>query len=301
MEDIKDLESVNDYCSGLSLSALHPQVSVVNLSEGAWALQEKVNAVKYHFYAVFLKQGQQCSLSYGRRNYDFQDGTLVFIGPGQIVNIANLDTNQKPTGHALLFHPDLLLGTNLMEKINDYSFFSYELYEALHISQRERSIILDCFDKIQFELSQGIDYHSKRIIVSNIELFLNYCTRFYDRQFITRENVNVGIIEKFESALISYFKLGKGKEFGIPTVSYFAQELHLSPNYFGDLVKMKTGVSAQDYIQDKIVEVAKRKIFDPNKSVSEIAFDLGFKHPQHFSRMFKKRVGNSPTAYRSSN
>lgn len=301
MSKIKDLHIVNDYCVGLNLTALHPLVTVLDLSEGDWGARKEVEAVRYHFYAVFLKQGQQCELKYGRQNYDYQDGTLVFLGPGQIVNIAHIPSDYKPAGHALLFHPDLLRGTNLMNRMDKYSFFSYELHEALHISHRERQIVRDCFDKIRYELSQGIDKHSKSLIVSNLELFLNYCIRFYDRQFITRDLVNVGVIEKFESSLNAYFKSGKAKELGIPAVSVFAEEQNLSPNYFGDLIKKETGKSAQEYIQAKIIDMAKKKIFDPDKSVSEIAYDLGFKYPQHFSRMFKKNTGVTPSEFRNLN
>lgn len=299
MSEVRDLITVNDYCAGLGLSTLHPLVSMVDLSAGDWTFRKKIEAVRYHFYAVFLKQGQQCTLKYGRQHYDYQDGTLVFVGPGQVVNIANLDTSVKPSGYALLFHPDLLRGTNLGNGMDKYSFFSYELYEALHISQRERQIVLDCFDKIRYELLQGIDKHTKGLIVSNIELFLNYCTRFYDRQFITRDTVNLSIIEQFEAALHAYFKTGKAMELGIPSVGYFAEKQHLSSNYFGDLVKKETGKSAQEHIQAKVIEVAKAKIFDPDKSVSEIAYELGFKYPQHFSRMFKKETGFAPSEFRS--
>lgn len=301
MTFIKDLKTVNDYCSGLGLSTLHPLVSVVNLSKGDWIIKQKIQAVRYKFYAVFLKQGAQCTMTYGRQNYDYQDGTLVFVGPEQIVNISNLDTNIKPSGHALLFHPDLLRGTNLWRNIRNYSFFSYDLHEALHVSQRERQIVLDCFDKIQYELLQGIDQHTKTLIASNIELFLNYCTRFYGRQFITRDTINFGIIEKFESSLNNYFKTGKAQYLGSPSVGYFAEQLHLSSNYFGDLVKKETGKSAQEQIQSKIIEVAKEKIFDPEKSVSEIANELGFKYPQHFTRFFKNKVGYTPIEYRRLN
>ena len=301
MSKIKDLVTVNDYCAGLNLSALHPLVSVLDLSEGDWTIRKKVESVRYHFYAVFLKQGQNCILTYGRQNYDFQDGTLVFVGPGQIVNIKGLDTSSKPSGYALLFHPDLLSSTSLSHTMNKYSFFSYEIYEALHISQRERQIVLDCFDKIHYELSQGIDKHSKGLIVSNIELFLNYCVRFYDRQFITRDHVNKGIIERFEESLQAYFSSEKPQEIGLPSVAHFAEELHLSPNYFGDLIKKETGKTAKEYIQDKLIEVAKDKTLDDNKTVSEIAYELGFKYPQHFTRLFKQRVGYTPNEYRKLN
>ena len=301
MSEIKDLVTANDYCAGLQLSALHPLVSVLDVSEGTWPKQEIAEAVRYHFYAVFLKQGQQCTISYGRQNYDYQDGTLVFVGPGQVVNIGNVVPDFQPSGYALLFHPDLLWGTHLGNNMDNYTFFSYELYEALHLSQRERQIVLDIFDKINYELSQGIDKHSKQLIVSNIELFLNYCTRFYDRQFITRDVVNKGILERFEHLLDRYFISDEPHSLGIPSVAWCAEELHLSPNYFGDLIKKETGVSAQEYIQLKMIKVAKKLIFDRNKSISEIAYDLGFKYPQHFTRLFKQKTGVTPNEFRSLN
>lgn len=301
MSEIKDLVTVNDYCAGISLSALHPLVSVVDISEGNWSGKKNVEAVRYNFYAVFLKQGENCVLKYGRQNYDYQDGTLVFIAPGQVVNIAHIPSNYKPAGYALLFHPDLLLRTNLGKVMDKYSFFSYELHEALHISQRERQIVLDCFNMIRYELSQGIDKHSKSLIVSNIELFLNYCVRFYDRQFITRDNVQKGIIERFEALLNGYFLSDKPQTTGLPSVAWCASELNLSPNYFGDLIKKETGKTAQEYIQSKVIEVAKERIFDQSKSISQVAYELGFKYPQHFTRLFKQWVGQSPNEFRMLN
>lgn len=298
MSGIKDLKTVNDYCAGWGLSTLHPLVSMIDLSEGHWMAPSNPHSVRYHFYGVFLKQGQQCILKYGRQNYDYQDGTLVFVGPGQMINISKVTPDFKPSGYALLFHPDLLRGTHFGSCIGEYSFFSYVLHEALHISQRERQIVLDCFDKIKYELSQGIDKHSKSLILSNIELFLNYCKRFYDRQFITRDHANLHIIQRFEASLHAYLKSGKAQEMGMPTVRFFAEELHLSANYFGDLIKKETGKSAQEFINYQLVEIAKEKIFNPEKSLSEIAYELGFKYPQHFSRMFKKETGITPSQYR---
>ena len=301
MSEIKNLLTVNDYSSKFSFSALHPLVTVHDLSEGTIVSQENAEAVRYHFYGVFLKQGEACIMRYGRQKYDYQDGTLVFVAPGQVVNVGHIDKNFKPSGHALLFHPDLLWGTAMSKSMDSYTFFSYQSHEALHVSERERQMVLDSFEKIRFELSQGIDKHSKELIVSNIELFLKYCTRFYDRQFITRDKANMGIVEKFESSLNTYLQTGKTRETGTPSVRYFAEEQHLSPNYFGDLIKKETGKSALEYIQSKIIDVAKDKIFDPDKSVSEIAYELGFKYPQHFSRLFKQHVGYSPSEYRSLN
>ncbi|MCF8335899.1 MAG: helix-turn-helix domain-containing protein, partial [Bacteroidales bacterium] len=204
----------------------------------------------------------------------------------------------QPKGRVLIFHPDLIRGTSLGREINQYTFFSYETDEALHLSKRERKIVLENFSNIAYEIEQSIDKHSKKLIVNNIELFFNYCMRFYDRQFITRENVNKGILEEFESLLNDYFQSEKAQMEGFPYVAYFAEKLNLSPNYFGDLVKKETGKSAKEYIHLKLINISKEKLFDTSKSVSEIAHELGFKYPQHFNRMFKKSTGYSPTEYR---
>lgn len=192
---------------------------------------------------------------------------------------------------------DLIYGRHMQE----YTFFGYQSNEALHLSERERKIVLDCFSKIEYELEHSIDKHSKRLIVANIELFLNYCARFYDRQFITRDGAHKGVLEKFEDLLNDYFQTDKAQNLGLPSVGYFARELNLSAGYFGDLVKKESGKTAQEYIQWKMIEIAKERIFDADKSVSQIAYDLGFKYPQHFTRVFKQRVGQTPNEYRSMN
>lgn len=302
MKKVFEIPSVHDYNAGFGIETLHPLVSVIDFSK-ATALKSRgdVDGIRLGFYAVHLKQGQQCIMRYGRNTYDYQDGTLVFIAPGQFVG---LDKNAPPAplqGHSLLFHPDLILGTSLGRKIREHAFFSYEVHEALHISERERQIVLDCFSKIEYELNQGIDKHSKTLIAANIELFLGYCQRFYDRQFITRENANKGVLEKLERLLDDYYQSEKPQQIGLPTVAYCAGQLHLSPNYFGDLIKKETGKSAQEYIQSNLIEVAKERIFNPSKSVSEVAYELGFQYPQHFSRLFKQRVGCTPNEYRALN
>lgn len=195
----------------------------------------------------------------------------------------------------------MILGTALGKNIKDYTFFSYQVNEALHLSARERAIITDCLDKISYELEHAIDTHSKTLIVSYLELFLNYCKRFYERQFVTRSNVNKDVLSRFEKILDDYFSSDKAIESGLPSVRYCAEKLYLSSNYLGDLLKKETGKSAQEHIQLKMIEVAKEKIFDQSKSISEIAYELGFKYPQHFTRMFKKEVGMSPLEYRSMN
>jgi AraC-like DNA-binding protein len=204
-------------------------------------------------------------------------------------------------GHGLVFHPDLIKGTSLAKSISEYGFFGYQTNEALHLSKKEQQMVLEMFADIQSELSRPVDKHSKKVITSNIELFLNHCDRFYDRQFITRENVNKGILEKFEELLNTYFSSEKPNTVGLPSVAYCADELHFSANYFGDLIKKETGKTAQEYIQNKIIDVAKERVFNIDKSIAQIAYELGFKYPQHFIRLFKQRTGVTPNEYRSLN
>lgn len=303
MENIVYFNTVSDYNNSCKQPTLHPLVSILDLSKCSPREWQAGTTVKMNFgiYAVFLKDVVCGDIKYGRNYYDYQEGTLVFVGPGQVWDVEYETSNYQPHGHVLLFHPDLIKGTSLGKSIIDYQFFSYKTNEALHLSEKERHLILDLFNKIYFELQQAIDKHSKKLIASNIELFLNYCDRFYDRQFITREDVNKGILIKFEDVMTNYFASNRPQEIGLPSVAYCADALHLSANYFGDLVKKETGKSAQEYIQTKLIDFAKEKIFDLNKSVSQIAYELGFKYPQHFTRLFKQKTGMSPMEYRSLN
>ena len=297
MDNLRRFETIRDYNAFNNNETLHPLVSVVDLSKAA---PRQGSRMYFGFYTVFLKEVKCGDLVYGRHTYDYQEGTLVFLAPGQVAGINSNGETYQPKGYALVFHPDLIHGTSLGRHIQEYTFFGYQSHEALHLSERERKIVLDCFSKIEYELDHAIDKHSKKLIVDNIELFLNYCVRFYDRQFITRENAHKGILEKFESLLSDYFQTDKPQNIGLPSVAYCAKELNLSASYFGDLIKKETGKTAQDYIQSKVIDVAKEKIFDPSKSVSQIAYELGFKYPQHFTRLFKQWVGQSPNDYRGS-
>lgn len=298
MEDIVKLETVSQYNNMRGVQTLHPLVTVLDLSK---AQPMPAKTFNFSLYAVYLKEVKCGEIKYGRNHYDYQEGTLVFIAPGQILGVAPRTKTFEPKGWALLFHPDLIKGTALGKHIHDYSFFSYDVNEALHLSQKERQIVVDCFAKIQYELEQSVDKHSKKLITSNIELFLNYCTRFYDRQFITRDNANKGIVEKFEELLNGYYTSEAPLNEGLPSVAYCAEKLHLSSNYFGDLIKRETGKSPQEYIQSKVIDMAKERIFDIDKSISEVAYELGFKYPQHFTRLFKQKVGISPNEYRHLN
>jgi AraC-like DNA-binding protein len=300
MERTYRFDTVTEYNALNNHQTLHPLVNVIDFSKAnprSWDGQKHVR-IHYGLYCIFLKDVKCGDLKYGCNYYDYQEGTLVFIAPGQVMEIETDGKIYQPKGHALVFHPDLIHGTTLAKSMTGYNFFGYKTNEALHLSERERQIVLDCFSKIVFELQQPIDKHSKKLIASNIELFLNYCERFFDRQFITRDIVNKGILENFEELLNGYFLSDKPKNIGLPSVAYCAEELHLSANYFGDLIKKETGKSAKEYIQDKIIDVAKDKILVADKNVNEIAAELGFKYPQHFSRMFKNETGFTPNEFR---
>ena len=297
MAGILKFKSISEYNAFNKHDTKHPLISVVDLSK---ADPRKARVMSYNFYTIFLKQVVCGDLRYGRHNYDYQEGTLVFLAPGQVIG-QDGEEYYQPQGIALVFHPDLLPGTALARHMSDYAFFSYEVHEALHLSSDERQIIIDCLSKIDFELKRGVDKHSKKLIVANISLFLDYCVRFYDRQFITRDNVHKSLIQKFESLLNDYFKSNEPQNQGLPTVRYCAEQLNLSSNYFSDLLKKETGKSAQEYIHLKVIELAKELIFNPEKSVREIAFELGFKYPQHFTRLFKQKVGQTPNEYRMMN
>lgn len=297
MSNIQKLESVAKFNALRGQETLHPLVTVLDQSKSKMVAP---GLYLSELYIVFLKELKCGELRYGRSRYDYEEGTIVFMGPGQLMGIEPRPdaVPVQPSGWALAFHPDLIRGTSLGRQIKEYGFFSYDVNEALHLSERERQVVIECFKKIFYELEHAIDKHSKTLIVSNIELLLNYCVRFYDRQFITRDNVHKDVLIRFEALLHDYFESDRPQRLGLPSVSYCAGELNLSANYFGDLIKKETGHTAQEYIQEKLVHVAKEKLFHPGKQVNEIAFEMGFKYPQHFTRLFKQRVGKTPNEYR---
>ena len=298
MEKEYNFKTISEYNSFNNHETLHPLVSVIDFSKAKKRTGSKMN---FDLYCIFLKDVKCGDLKYGRHNYDYQEGTLVFVSPGQTIDVENKVDLYQPMGHGLVFHPDLIRGTSLGKALSEYHFFSYHTNEALHLSSKERQLILDLFEKVKSELEQSIDKHSKKLIASTVELLLNYCDRFYDRQFITRETANKGVLEHFEELLNGYFKSEKPYSIGLPSVAYCAEQLHFSANYFGDLIKKETGKTAQEFIQEKIINVAKDKIFERDRSVSEIGYELGFRYPQHFIRLFKKRVGHTPNEYRTLN
>ena len=298
MKRILKMDSVQDYNDDLGVETLHPLVSVVDMSE----LEEVRHSLKrFGFYCVILKQLDCGQLLYGQSLYDYREGTLVFIAPGQVAGMDDGKVTKNAKGWILMFHPDLILGTSLKQKMVEYSFFDYASNEALHLSEQERETIIGCMKSIREELNHCIDKHTKQIIAANIELLLNYCVRFYDRQFVTREVVNKDVILRFESLLDYYFASNNPQRLGLPTVSWCAGQLCLSPNYFGDLIKKETGRTAQEYLQQKTVQHSKLLLDKGEKNISEIAYQLGFKYPHHLTRMFKRITGYTPTEYRMIN
>ncbi len=293
-----NIETVTEYNDMLGVETLHPQVSVIDLSK---ARPMRHMRHTFSFYVVFLKDEKNCDLIYGRQRYDYQKGSVVCLAPGQVIGIDDTGEAFQPQGYALCFHPDLIRGTNLGRNIKEYSFFSYEVNEALHLSEHERVIFVDCLTKIQEELRHSIDRLSQRLIANNIELLLNYCLRFYERQFITRQNVNRDILTRFEALLDNYFTGDNALHKGLPTVRYCAGELCLSPNYFGDLIKKETGKTALEWIQSKIIDIAKEQLLIPTNSINQVAYNLGFQYPQHFTRVFKKVAGTTPNEYKRKN
>lgn len=298
MSEILRIDTVSKHDAFYHKENLHPLVSIMDFD--GRVPEVYASKMNFGFYAVYLKEVMCGDMKYGRHTYDYQGRTLVFVAPGQVIHV-DINKDYKPQGYALLFHSDLLRGTSLGRHIEDYTFFSYQSNEALHLSEKERKIVLDCFDKIRYELERGVDKHSKKLIVTNIELFLNYCLRFYDRQFISRTEANTDLLSQFEKLLTEYYQSDKPQTIGLPSVTWCAEQLNLSTNYFGDLIKKETGKTALEYIQLKIMVWAKQKILDDKKTINEIAYELGFKYPAHFTRAFKKSTGVTPIEYRSLN
>jgi AraC-like DNA-binding protein len=257
--------------------------------------------MSFGMYTIIFKDKISGSLTYGRTSYDFQQGTLVFIAPDQVMEGHEYEIPEDSDTWFLLFHPDLIRSSSLEKIIDAYSFFSYEANEALHLSVDEQNYVLGIVKQIKQEYSQIIDEHSHRLIISNLELLLNNCLRFYDRQFYTRSSFNKDFVTEFEKLLKEYFILETPLELGIPAVSYFSERLNMSPNYLSDLLKKETGESAKGHINRVLVDRAKTALLNSDTPVSQIAYDLGFEHPQSLTRLFKSKTGVTPNEYRNYN
>lgn len=281
-------------------SIQHPLITIIDFGKVNHLLEEgKVSA---DFYCMIFKNYCRNHLKYGRKIVDFQDGSLVCMAPNQLIELdSDTESSENMMGWGVFFHPDLIRATSLHDSMKNYTFFSYEITEALHLSEKEKQILYDCVTKIQAELQENIDVHSQAIIVSTLELLLNYCTRFYGRQFITRKSSNNAIVTQIEKILSEYFQTTDISEKGLPTVKYLAEQVNLSPGYLSDLLKKETGKNTQDHIHFYLIEEAKNILLNTNKSVGEIAYSLGFEYPQYFNKLFKKKTGKTPVEFRSLN
>lgn len=292
---IVNLNSIDAYNKLYGMKTLHPLVSVIDLKNAT----KTVNHIRmnYGVYALFLKNGVKCSIRYGRRQYDYQEGTVVSFSPGQIIDVEMEEDEVAPDVIGLMFHPDLIYGTPLAEKIGEFSFFDYSETESLHLSDAERAKFLYCLDMIHEELEHPVDTHSAALLSANIQVLLEYMHRFYDRQFITRHKVNSDVVAQFHRELKMYYKSDRAHE-AIPSVSYFANKACLTTNYFSDLVKKETGITPKEIIANHIIAHAKQLLTRSSDDVAQIAYSLGFEYPAHFSRLFKRVSGLTPTEFR---
>lgn len=295
---IKSISEINRFVKGVTK---HPLAAVVDFSKVDEHIDENIR-ISCDFYSIMFKNYCINNMRYGRENYDFQEGSLVCIAPKQVLTMdSEIEKKEDMMGWGLFFHPDLVRGTSLGAKMKDYTFFSYETSEALHLSEKEKQILFDIVLKIQTELDENIDHYSNTLIVSNIELLLNYCSRYYGRQFITRKTANRDTVAQVKTLLKEYFENETLRSGGLPTVKYLAGQVHLSPNYLSDLLKKETGLSTQDHIHYFLIEEAKNILLASNGTVSEIAYMLGFEYPQYFSKLFKQKTGITPQEFRHMN
>lgn len=297
--DIHHIKSISQLheMQGL-LKPTHPLISIIDVSK--WEITEDWIGLKSttDLYSIALKD-KSCGLQYGRNNYDFDEGVLIFTAPNQVQSVNKAQKLNEIKGWMLFFHPDLIRNTPLGKTIDNYKFFSYDVHEALHLSEMEQKTITDCVNMIKNEISERIDNHSQTVIASSLELLLNLSNRYYERQFNTRSAQNSDVASQFQSLMKEYYNSGKFVTEGIPSIDYFAEKIHLSANYLSDLLKKETGYSTKDQINNFIIEKAKNLLLSETESISEIAYSLGYNYPHYFSRLFKSKTGQTPLEYRS--
>ncbi len=295
MDTVRKLDTIPEYAALLGFQAQNPLVTVNDLAEMP---PDMIGRKRFGFYCVMLKEHYNGKVSYGRGHYEYQAGTMIFTSPGQVIGIDIEGEDNHSKGYLLMFHPDFLYGTSLAESMKDYFFFAYDINEALQMLETEKEIVQRLFDSIRSELNSSADKHTRRIVASYIDTLLNYCLRFYDRQFVSRKTDYTNIVSRLEMVLDKYYAKERAVDLGLPSVQYCAQCVYLSPNYFGDLIKKETGKSAQHYIHSYIVNRAKTHLISTSMSISEVAFHLGFRYPHHFSRLFKRITGHTPNEYK---
>lgn len=306
MSEILRINTISQFHEILGLPApAHPLITLIHDKDNKKIEEMDDSLFDIRFssdlFNIMFKDKIIGSMGYGRNSYDYEEGTMIFASPGQVFTSPKKEDLKGKEGWTLLFHPDLLLKSSLSDKMDSYTYFSYEVSEALHLSEKEQLFVAQVIEQIQTEYSANLDKHSQGLILSNLELLLNYCMRFYDRQFITRTNFNSDFIVQFETELKSYFKSEVIREKGIPGANYFGERINMSTNYLSDLLKKETGKGIKEHIDTYIIKRAKSALLNSPLSVSEIAFDLGFDYPQSFTRLFKKKIGMSPIEYRNLN
>lgn len=298
MEIIK-ADTIGEYDRFFGFCTRHPLVDVVHFNRND---NQPTHKMAFGLYALFLIKTVGITMDYGKTQYDFNEGTVVCLAPGQTIGVNRMPGGPVPEAFGLLFHPDIMRGAGLSDAcMKRYTFFSYSSNEALHLSLDECVVIQDYMKKIDDELGRTPDRYSQRLLVLNIEVLLDYCMRFYERQFASRMKIISDVFMRFEQLLDAYWEAGTARSLGLPTVKYFADKVCLSPNYFGDLVKAATGVTARDHIRLKIIEKAKDALLMPEMGTKRVADMLGFQYPQHFIRFFKGLAGCTPKEYRAMN
>jgi AraC-like DNA-binding protein len=302
MTDFHRIKSVSEVHQFLGLNAPdHPMITVIRQWPEVDFDFENTKLSSDLFLLSMKGKIKGTTFRYGRNSYDFEEGTLVFMAPDQIVSFANPIEELDDSGWTIMFHPDLIRKDGLGKSIKEYAFFSYDVNEALHLSEKEKQFLIDLVGKIDQEINQNMDKHSQDLIIQNLETILKYSKRYYDRQFYTRTNLNKDFVAQFEHFLETYFSSEELQENGIPTISSCGEALNMSGSYLSDLLKLETGRSAKDHIYGYLIEKAKTALLSSNDSVSQIAFKLGFEYPQHFSKLFKVKTGLNPTEFRSLN
>ena len=300
-KNIIHIKSINQLLEGSGLGKVtHPLIAVIDTADIVFGKEMQGLKITSDLYSIALKDAS-CGLDYGRKSYDFNEGVLFFSAPKQVFTVTKVQKLNEIKGWMIYFHPDLIRNTKLASKIDDYTFFNYEVNEALHLSEKEQSLLNNLVNLIENEIQERIDSHSQQVLVSNIELILSYSFRFYERQFSTRSAQNRDILSKVETLLKNYYKTNELILSGQPTIEYLANGCHLSSNYLSDLLSKETGRSAKEHINDFLMGKAKNLLISSTDSVSGIAYSLGFNYPHYFSRIFKKKTGKTPQEYRQMN
>lgn len=300
-KSIIQIKSISELLEGSGFGKpTHPLIAILDTANIAFGKEMLGLKIASNLYSIALKDAS-CGLDYGRGSYDFKEGVLFFSAPNQVFTVTKVQEINQVKGWMLYFHPDLIRNSKLRDKIDDYTFFNYEINEALHLSEKEQNVMTDLVNLVRTEIKERIDNHSQQVLVSNIELILSYSLRFYERQFNTRSAQNTDIVARVESLLKNYYKTNELILAGQPTIEYLAKKCHLSPNYLSDLLSKETGRSAKDHINDFLIEKAKNILISTTGSVSEIAYSLGFNYPHYFGRLFKKKTGKTPREYRQMN